>query len=219
MGKIRKELRQEMQLILANLDERWLKAASEEVCEQLSSHFETVAKSIEHILVFQPLRHGFVDLTSFLIGEIKQGRRVYIPCGSTDKSSFFEIQPEAIEGLALSALRVMHCELLVDAPFTVANAQRTAVIMPGLAFDRQGNRIGWGKLSYEQLMSRPGMGRAQKIGVCWELQFLEDLPASTTDLLVDWICYERGIFATGAARTSGASEDYGQPIVGNDEIL
>jgi 5-formyltetrahydrofolate cyclo-ligase len=197
MGNPRKEIREEMKVVLANLDQRWYKAASLELCDQLNKLVDDMPRTINHILLFQPILPGSVDLTAFLKSQLEQGRRVYIPCGESDSISFYEVKRDAIEEHDLATLRLMQCNLIVDEPYTGNDAEHTLVIMPGLAYDVHGNRIGRGKLSYEQLMSRPGMGRAIEVGVCWSLQLLDEMPLRSTDLLVDFVCHERGCKQTG----------------------
>ena len=57
------------------------------------------------------------------------------------------------------------------------------ILVPGLAFDRQGNRIGWGKAYYDgflsnlrsaTLISRSPKSAPLCIGVCYDFQLLED---------------------------------------------
>lgn len=197
MANRRAELREEMKVVIANLDDRWMRAASLEVCDQLSRCVEEQQSQIKHILAFQPIINGYVDLTSFIREQIGLGTRVYIPCGDSEKISFFELDRENIGEDDLATIKTAPCELIVDAPYRSDKPKETMVVLPGLAFDTHGNRIGWGKLSYEQLFARPDLRGSIKVGVCWEMQFLDDMPSSSTDILVDWVCHERGNFRTG----------------------
>jgi 5-formyltetrahydrofolate cyclo-ligase len=206
MSKQRQILRNEMRLITANLDERWLKAASVELSIRLCDLFNGTLKSIKHILAFQPINPGAVDLTYFLFNQLELGKRVYIPCGSKKDFSFFEINSELLKEQALVSIKPSYCENILNAPFIEDDSLNTAVILPGLAFDQHGNRVGWGKLHYEHLFRKATMRQALKVGVCWEMQLQSEIPSGTTDLLVDWICHERMTIKTSIE--SDAQQDF-----------
>lgn len=60
------------------------------------------------------------------------------------------------------------------------------VIVPGVAFDMEGNRLGRGKGYYDSLLSNT---RVYKIGVCFEFQILEKVATSSHDIKMDKIIY------------------------------
>ncbi|NLM36684.1 MAG: 5-formyltetrahydrofolate cyclo-ligase [Firmicutes bacterium] len=64
--------------------------------------------------------------------------------------------------------------------------------IPGIAFDRQGNRLGHGGGYYDRYLStvRP---EAVKIGLAFQLQIAEALPASPHDIKVDAVLTEQEI--------------------------
>lgn len=62
------------------------------------------------------------------------------------------------------------------------------IIVPGIAFDRAGNRMGRGKGYYDRLL--PSLG-ATKIGVCFGFQLLPSIPAGPLDEPMDGIITER----------------------------
>jgi 5-formyltetrahydrofolate cyclo-ligase len=62
------------------------------------------------------------------------------------------------------------------------------VIVPGVAFDKQGNRLGRGKGYYDCLLNK--IPKAPSIGLAFDFQILPHLPATTEDVSVN-----RAIFA------------------------
>ena len=58
-------------------------------------------------------------------------------------------------------------------------------VVPGVAFDRAGNRLGRGKGYYDRLL--PKLGRACKIGLCFSFQIVEHIPAEPHDIRMDLI--------------------------------
>ncbi len=61
-------------------------------------------------------------------------------------------------------------------------------IVPGLAFDRNKNRMGYGKGFYDKLLPHI---KAKKAGICFEFQLLEQIPTDYFDLPMDLILTER----------------------------
>lgn len=60
-------------------------------------------------------------------------------------------------------------------------------IIPGVAFDRHGNRLGRGKAYYDKLL--PGLD-AMKYGVCFDFQLMDKLPANTCDVRMNKVFTE-----------------------------
>lgn len=58
------------------------------------------------------------------------------------------------------------------------------IIVPGLAFDKNNNRIGRGKAYYDNIL--PHLS-ALKIGVCFDFQLLDQVPVSAHDVKVDMV--------------------------------
>ncbi|MEA2105361.1 MAG: 5-formyltetrahydrofolate cyclo-ligase [Bacteroidota bacterium] len=58
------------------------------------------------------------------------------------------------------------------------------VIVPGVAFDKKNNRLGRGKAYYDKLLSKTS---ALKVGVCFDFQMLDSVPADQYDIKMDRI--------------------------------
>ncbi|MEM7449572.1 MAG: 5-formyltetrahydrofolate cyclo-ligase [Myxococcota bacterium] len=59
------------------------------------------------------------------------------------------------------------------------------LLVPGLAFDEAGHRIGWGKGYYDRLLSKPL--RAFTVGVSFDFQLVAEVPTLPSDMPVDAI--------------------------------
>ncbi len=60
-------------------------------------------------------------------------------------------------------------------------------IIPGVAFDRQGNRLGRGKGFYDRTL--PKLVNAVKVGVAYEFQLIDSIPVAEHDIPVDIVIY------------------------------
>lgn len=61
------------------------------------------------------------------------------------------------------------------------------IVVPGVAFDSQGNRLGRGRGFYDRLLCQT---KAAKIGVAYDLQVVDRLPSEPHDVLMDRIVTE-----------------------------
>jgi 5-formyltetrahydrofolate cyclo-ligase len=64
------------------------------------------------------------------------------------------------------------------------------VIAPGLAFDRRGGRIGYGKGYYDRLLSRLG-SQVPRIALAFDFQVLDTVPQDENDIRIDTIITEK----------------------------
>ncbi len=58
------------------------------------------------------------------------------------------------------------------------------VLVPGIAFDREGGRLGFGGGFYDRLLATTG---AVRVGIAHECCLADRLPCTETDLRMDWI--------------------------------
>ncbi|HOI59513.1 MULTISPECIES: 5-formyltetrahydrofolate cyclo-ligase [unclassified Methanoculleus] len=64
------------------------------------------------------------------------------------------------------------------------------VIIPMLAFDAEGNRLGYGAGYYDRFLSR--YPHPQKIGIAFSCQQTPSVPVDENDVKMDWIVTEKG---------------------------
>jgi 5-formyltetrahydrofolate cyclo-ligase len=111
------------------------------------------------------------------------------------------VYPRIVEGSRVLVFAVGHPGEMVasalgipepheDAP-VVSLADIAAFVIPGLAFDRNGGRLGWGRGHYDTSMSGT---TAKRIGLAFECQILDDIPREAHDLPLDTIVTEVAIY-------------------------
>ena len=60
-------------------------------------------------------------------------------------------------------------------------------VIPGVAFDKDGNRMGRGKGYYDRLL--PKLGNTYKIGICLPFQLVEKIPTDEHDVRMDEVLF------------------------------
>ena len=134
---------------------------------------------------------GEVETRSILAGALAEGRRIAVPV----------IQRR--HRLAATEIRNMGADLRRRGPFGIpepkAHSRRRVdpkaldlVVVPGIAFDRSGRRLGRGKGYFDRFLSKvpPGVPR---VALAFGFQVLRRLPTETHDQLVSAIVTERGV--------------------------
>jgi len=64
------------------------------------------------------------------------------------------------------------------------------VLVPGLAFDRHGGRLGHGGGHYDRLLAQESLRSACKVGLAFDFQILNRLPLRTNDVRMDIVVTE-----------------------------
>ncbi len=116
------------------------------------------------------------------------GKRVFVPVVNpeSDELGISELPgPDAQFQLGPFGIRE---PVDKDRPF-VSPDQIDLVVAPGVAFDRRGGRIGYGKGYYDRLLRRLG-SHATRVALAFDFQVLEAVPQGGSDIQIDTIITE-----------------------------
>jgi len=163
----KKELRLDMKRVLANLDKRWQAAAHSEVCRRVIDVIEREQEfPITDVLAWVPSFTGEVDLEG-VIAEMLKDRRVYLPrVVSSGSMEFILIDADWARNLEKGDRGVLQPRAGYGDILDGSSVGRFAVLVPGMAFDSRGARLGRGGGYYDRFLSRLGeIGCAEDRGV------------------------------------------------------
>jgi len=199
-SKKRNELRGEMKKIVANLDPRWLKAASKELSSHLCRWIDSeLDRDVKRILAWTSFFPGEVDLSTFIHQQLTK-REVYLPRSLPDRSmTFISVNNDWDQNFETGYMGIPEPTGVTESLFMAEELEDCVIVVPGLAFDKAGNRIGRGKGYYDRFLSLPDMDKAVKVGVCWKLQLVDRVPTREHDVKMNWICHEEGMLDTDLA--------------------
>lgn len=68
--------------------------------------------------------------------------------------------------------------------------QIDVIIVPGIAFDKTGTRVGFGKGCYDRFLNGVNL---VKIGFCYDFQIADIIPADVHDVKMDFLITESGL--------------------------
>lgn len=125
------------------------------------------------------LYHSLPDelSTREFFDDLPAGKRYYLPrVNGLD----LEILPYDRSRLHLGAFRIEE----PDGTDTVGVDAIDLIVVPAVAFDRSGNRLGRGKGFYDRLLSKC---RATTIGVCYDFQLVDQIDVEEHDIPVDYV--------------------------------
>lgn len=80
-----------------------------------------------------------------------------------------------------------------DAPDPAGPPAPDLIIAPGLAFDRDGIRLGMGGGYYDRLLALPRHNNSLRIGLAYAFQLADSLPRQPWDVPVHAVCTEKGL--------------------------
>jgi 5-formyltetrahydrofolate cyclo-ligase len=190
--KAKKLLRSDIKKVTLNLDSRWTAAASSDLRDNLLKLINNIkGPRVNHILAWTTFFPGEADLAPFINDLIEDNRAVYLPRIFEDRSmQFIRINREWRESSTTGVAGIPEPHLSLGDTYDSHLVEETAVIVPGLAFDREGNRLGRGMGYYDRFLASKSMIDALKIGVCFSIQLLDSVPFESHDIPVDFICTE-----------------------------
>lgn len=148
---------------------------SRHLCAKLQHH--DAWKSAEHILLYAPMQ-GEVDVLSFFEDKTKH---FYFPRVEGDGLRVFKV--ESLEDLEKGAFGILEPKLSCE---EVEGFELDLIILPGLAFDIQGNRLGKGKGYYDRFLEKISeRKKAATLALAFSFQVVEEVPVEDHDEKVD----------------------------------
>ena len=178
------ELRREMRQRLQSLDAATRVEKSRSICAAIAAH-PAFAKR-ERVALFSPLPSE-PDLNG--LWESKRGGFCY-PRVAGEKIEFVEIA--RLEDLIQAAWNPWVREPAAGAPHIDTPEQIGLILVPGLAFTRQGARLGRGGGFYDRFLAELP-AQTVRMGICFDLQLAKDLPMEAHDQRLDAVITESGL--------------------------
>ncbi len=147
--------------------------------------FTRIIKSLEcykeakAVMIYMPIK-GEADVTGLLedskvfLTPVTEGEEIYpsIVNGNFIQGNFNVPEPTEKEAFEKEKIDI--------------------VLVPGVAFDKEGNRMGYGKGYYDRFLKDM---KALKIGVCHSFQLRDNVPNEEHDIKMDMIVTEREVWS------------------------
>jgi len=127
-----------------------------------------------------------VDVKPLILQAIAD-KEVLVPVTASDDSDdcMKFVKFTTFDGLAPARFGILEPKTKIK-----PNREPDIVIVPGLAFDSDLHRLGYGKGYYDKLFAHL---KTFKIGVCFDFQIVEKIPKHEHDVRLDYIVSEKRI--------------------------
>lgn len=146
----------------------------------------------------------------FNLGQYKQSKTAMFFVSFNSEVHTHDMIRESFAGKTVVVPKVMHHEIepsliidldsLIEGKFGVpepieimkiAYKNIGLVLVPGIAFDKSGHRIGYGLGYYDKFLKK--VPKAVKVGLCFDFQVVDAIPKETHDVPVDFIVTEERV--------------------------
>lgn len=186
--EIRKQIRHEK----ASHDEAELVKLSDNICQNLLKH-PKIGKA--HTLLLYWALPDEVRSEKLILALVSMGKEVMLPKVVSDTditihrfTSVNDLQKGAY-GIMEPIGETISIETLSEkAVRAKASGNNVVAIVPGMAFDEQGHRLGRGKGYYDRFLAK--VPSLYKIGVCFPFQVLPHIPHNEYDMLMNEVVFQ-----------------------------
>lgn len=132
-----------------------------------------------------------VDTTELVQTAWSLGKTVAVPrVFAKNRMEFYKITCWEEIGLGYQGIPEPEVQELRRVDLDPEEQRRALMLLPGVVFDRDGNRIGYGKGFYDRYLQR--YPHFQKVGLAFSVQCREKILSEAQDVCVDAILTERG---------------------------
>jgi 5-formyltetrahydrofolate cyclo-ligase len=148
--------------------------------------------SLSAVAAFLPLP-GEPDLTPLLRQALGEGKTLFLP--RIDGANLVFHRAGSLEkNLVRHAYGMPEPSSRLPPADWDSAGERILFLVPGLAFDRRGGRLGRGKGFYDRFFQSFTGSLALVLGTAFSLQIVESVPAGRADFPVKGLVTEEGIF-------------------------
>ena len=179
----KKHIRKQVLALRDGMDHDLQIEKSHDIMEKCVSHFEFLRA--ENILIFvsfgSEVRTLGIIQYAFLLG-----KKVFCPRIEQGKMHFVRIY--AAQDLQPGFHGILEPSQSNKEEWKSASDLQTLMILPGIAFTRRGDRLGYGGGFYDSFLANGFCGT--KMAICFSEQVLSDIPVEEHDVIVDYLITE-----------------------------
>lgn len=180
MKDYKSKLRSEMKSKLNSMSKDEIVEKSNQIFESLSSL--DIYKNSCKVAVYLSIESE-VQTKAIIENLLLNGKRIFVPYIDGEmKFSEYKNGSDLVEGL----YGIMEPKNKQE-----YKGDFDAIMVPGLAFDRFGNRLGRGKGYYDRFLKKC---RAKRIGLAYEAQIIPKIPIEEHDVKMDVVISEHGMY-------------------------
>ncbi len=197
----KRTMRSRLRRSLAGIDAVLRHEASVEACARVMR--DDAFNAAHTVMLYMPLASE-VNVSAIAIRCFQSGKVVGVPRVDPDRHEMRPVEVRSFDGGA-PGIEMERDALGVRSPRSghlLTPESIDVVVLPGLAFDTTGRRLGRGGGYYDRFLSRL-RPRTRLIAIAFDLQIVDRVPVAPHDVRVDLVVTERRTIETGAIRVRG----------------
>ena len=150
------------------------------------------------VALYSPIQNE-VDTTTIRDHALGASKIVYYP--RIRESCVELLQVDSAAAFEIGHLGIF--EPIGERRLSAAEPLELTMVVPGVVFDSRGNRLGRGAGWYDRLLKQIG-GKVVSVGLAYEFQIVDEVPADSWDQRVDYVITERRVIDCAAARAQSS---------------
>ena len=184
----KERLRKRLLAVRMGLDRGQVEASGQAILERVLGLEAYRRAKLVHTYVSS--KENEVDTRALICTCLAQGKRVAVPVVMPGTKTLAHALIDGLDQLVVGPYGLAQPDP-ATATWLPAAARIDLIVVPGLAFDRRGHRIGWGGGYYDRFLAQV---QTVKIGLCYDALVLDCIPGEPHDVPVDLVVAETAIY-------------------------
>ncbi len=187
--KTKGEIRKKILNIRNNIEKEQVIEKSKVIVNKLKSNIEF--KESKTVFIYMDFKNE-VQTFDLIKDMIKEKKRVVIPYTDVENTIIIPVEINNIEN-DLKLCSFGYLEPKEEKVIPIDPFEFDLIIVPGVAFDKNLNRIGFGKGYYDKILSKK-RNDTKAFAIAYEFQILDEIPKEEHDIKMDKIITEETIY-------------------------
>ncbi len=178
----KEQLRLKMRELRRNISHEFICDASDEITKNTLSFIDKPDVVMVYLSAFNEPETS--NIINYLISE---NIKIVVPISNTEDNTLSLSYITDMDNLKKGAYGIYE-PIMINQAFV---DEIDIALIPGIAFSKNGDRLGFGKGYYDKFLSD---FKGIKIGLCYDFQICDEIPVSSHDIKMDAIITEKRIY-------------------------
>ncbi len=148
-------------------------------------------KTAENMFIYLDFRNEVIT-SNIIVDALSRGKRVFVPACIIETKQLATIEITSLDHLERNFYGIL--EVKQEHIKLVDRSIIDTAIVPGVAFDRKGNRLGFGAGYYDRYFSSLAKP-IKKIALAYSFQLVDSIPSELHDVPMDIIVTENEVIS------------------------
>ena len=132
-----------------------------------------------------------LDTKEIINKALEEGKRIFVPRTEYKTKSMDAVKITSLDDLQESGYGILEPSIDEEA---IDPNKLDLIVVPGVAFDKCGGRIGYGAGYYDRYFKKitnENLDKIKKVVLAYDLQIIEHVPMNEFDVFIDYIISEK----------------------------